>query len=75
MAKANMLCPFSGGLCRDCPLYRGRHFYLCFCTKYRGHLTQAGKTPPAFRRDNGKFKMPRIIPSAKSVDPFKDIQG
>jgi hypothetical protein len=76
MAKTKMLCPFSGELCRDCPVYRGRHFYLCFCAKYRGHLAQAGKTPPALRRDySGKFEMPRVIPSSRSVDLFKDIQG
>ncbi|MBN1224737.1 MAG: hypothetical protein JXB23_15935 [Candidatus Aminicenantes bacterium] len=38
MAKKKMLCPFSGELCRECPQYRGRHYYLCFSTKYRGYL-------------------------------------
>jgi len=38
MAKAKMVCPFSKGLCVECPQYRGRHYYLCFCTKYRGFL-------------------------------------
>ena len=23
-------CPFSKGACRDCSVYRGRHYYLCF---------------------------------------------
>jgi hypothetical protein len=76
MAKTEMLCPFSGELCKDCPTYRGRHFYLCFCTKYRGCLSKSGKIPPMLRRDyNGKFEMPRIIPSGKAVDLFKDVQG
>ena len=38
MAKENMLCPFSKKLCQECPLYRGRHYYLCYCSDYRGHL-------------------------------------
>ena len=39
MAKENMMCPFSGKLCRNCPIYRGRHYFLCFDEKYRGHIT------------------------------------
>jgi len=41
MAKIKMLCPFSKELCRECPQYRGRHYYLCFCTKYRGYLASS----------------------------------
>ena len=36
MAKEKVLCPFSGQLCKECPLYRGRHYYLCFNKSYRG---------------------------------------
>ena len=38
MAKTKMICPFSGKLCEECPMYRGRHYYLCFAKKYRGYL-------------------------------------
>lgn len=38
MAKEDMLCPFSGQFCKECALYRGRHYYMCFSKKYRGHL-------------------------------------
>jgi len=41
MAKINMLCPFSHRLCDECPLYRGRHYYLCFCKKYRGYIGES----------------------------------
>jgi hypothetical protein len=69
MAKTKMLCPFSGELCKDCPVYRGRHFYLCFCSKYRGCLNKTGKIPPVLRRDyNGKFEMPPFPIRAK--DPY-----
>lgn len=43
MAKIDMVCPFSQRLCEECPLYRGRHYYLCFCEKYRGYIDQPGK--------------------------------
>jgi len=38
MAKIPMLCPFSKELCRECTVYRGRHYYLCFQKEYRGYL-------------------------------------
>lgn len=41
MAKINMLCPFNHKLCDECPLYRGRHYYLCFCQKYRGYIGES----------------------------------
>ncbi|MFC1934049.1 hypothetical protein ACFLWC_04845 [Chloroflexota bacterium] len=42
MAKEDMTCPFSGKLCGDCALYRGRHYYLCFSKKYQGNLEKSG---------------------------------
>jgi hypothetical protein len=38
MAKTSMLCPFSQRLCSECPLYRGRHYYLSLCRQYRGYI-------------------------------------
>jgi hypothetical protein len=75
MAKTKMLCPFSDKLCEECPLYRGRHYYLCFCSKYRGCLNKLGKMPSLGKNSNGKFKMPLVIPSSRAIDPFKNIQG
>lgn len=40
MAKINMICPFSKRLCQECAIYRGRHYYLCFCEEYRGYIDQ-----------------------------------
>jgi len=72
MAKMGMMCPFSGKLCRECALYRGRHYYLCFNEKYRGHLVESGKMPPPLRTSsNGKFKMPSLPIKAK--DPYIDL--
>jgi hypothetical protein len=41
MAKTQMVCPFSGKACRECAIYRGRHYYWCFNPKYRGHLNKS----------------------------------
>ncbi len=30
MKKGRMVCPFTGGKCTKCSLYRGRHCYLFF---------------------------------------------
>jgi hypothetical protein len=36
MAKVKMTCPISKGACTECPIYRGRHFYMCFSKEYHG---------------------------------------
>jgi len=33
-----MLCPYSHQLCQECSVFRGRHYFLCFCKDYRGYL-------------------------------------
>jgi hypothetical protein len=75
VAKERMMCPFSSRLCEECALYRGRHYYLCFCQKYRGYLGEPGassKVNPSFvpgARSNGAFEIPSII-STSAIDPF-----
>jgi hypothetical protein len=44
MAKVKMVCPISRGVCVDCAIYRGRHYYLCFAPKYR--INAAGPEAP-----------------------------
>ncbi|MGQ9654877.1 MAG: hypothetical protein ACUVXD_12500 [Thermodesulfobacteriota bacterium] len=64
MAKEKMICPFSKGLCMECPQYRGRHYYLCFCTKYRGYLggTRDGKTRgPKVGREGSPVEVAKAI--------------
>lgn len=64
MAKKKMLCPFSGELCRECPQYRGRHYYLCFCKEYRGYLGTPEKQDEqksARRSINSKFEIPPVL--------------
>jgi hypothetical protein len=65
MAKRKMLCPFSKQLCRECPLYRGRHYYLCFCRDYRGYLENQEEQPEKKsekNRTSSKFEMLKVLP-------------
>jgi hypothetical protein len=78
MAKTRMICPFSGEPCKECPIYRGRHYHLCFCKKYRGHLYEPGEVPetitsPALGLSpKQKFEMPPID-AGSAIDPFAII--
>jgi len=57
MAQIDMLCPFSDRLCDECPLYRGRHYYLCFCEKYRGYIGKSkGNTKPGTNQHSVDFQ-------------------
>ena len=75
MAKEGMICPFSNGLCEECALYRGRHYYLRFCRECRGYLggpgevARAGVPPVPGARPNGKFEIPSVI-RVGAIDPF-----
>ncbi len=73
VAKTTMLCPFSNRLCKECAVYRGRHYYLCFCRQYRGSLRRPDESAPGKpasipRADEG-FSLPSQIPPG-AIDPF-----
>jgi hypothetical protein len=71
MAKAKMICPFSGIICQECPTYRGRHYFLCYCKNYRGFLPEALKNLPLYKAgSNSKFTMPYL--PVPSKDPYID---
>jgi hypothetical protein len=36
MEKIAITCPFTHNVCTACPIFRGRHFYLCFGKAFRG---------------------------------------
>lgn len=66
MAKVKMTCPFSGKPCRECSVYRGRHYYLCF----RGKSAQevAGLVKPIVHAP-GPFHLSDNLPKGV-YDPF-----
>jgi hypothetical protein len=71
MAKTEMLCPFSDKPCQECPQYRGRHYFLCFQTKYRGYLGDCGeeiKPKSSLTGSQPEFEMPPPLrPSPKWI--------
>ena len=44
MAKTDMLCPFTHGLCKECSVFRGRHYYLSLCKYYGGYIGEPDAT-------------------------------
>ena len=44
MARKEMICPFSEKLCRDCALYIGRHYFLCYKPGYKGYVKAARRS-------------------------------
>ena len=77
MAKAKMTCPFSGGRCIGCPLYRGRHQFLCFSKYYNENqedLEDVWKQRRAKASDNGNFGMPDAVPESSGwISDVEDI--
>jgi hypothetical protein len=58
MAKTKMKCPFSDKACKECAIYRGRHYYWCFNPRYRGHLTKSDR---ASAGENASISTPGMI--------------
>jgi hypothetical protein len=72
MARITMKCPFPGVVCKECPVYRGRHYYLCFSEKYRGSLPGAKKDLPMSKKNsNSNFEMSPEVEGVKIFDPFE----
>jgi hypothetical protein len=67
MAKTSMLCPFNNKLCAECSFYRGRHYYLSLCTKYRGHIDRIKKEKS--NKNEGNF--PDFETIEKILEPWK----
>jgi hypothetical protein len=74
LAKAKMICPFSGKLCKECSLYRGRHYLLCFKDQYRGFIKESAQESTS-DTDNYKDRVKDIfnlssLTDSRSLDPF-----
>lgn len=71
MAKTSMICPFSRKLCVECEIYRGKHYFLCFCEKYRGYLGQSKGQAPS-----GASQVPINFQALeKRLNPWKDAEN
>ena len=62
MSKAKMVCPFSGKMCIECGIFRGRHAGFCYVTTYRGCIQdgQVLKKPEPKGSSDTKFDFPEI---------------
>lgn len=76
MAKVKMLCPFSGKLCKECAVYRGKHYFLCFQNKYRGYLGEKVKdsSPRDETFDEKKFEFLKDIHVGKNCLAFNGFE-
>lgn len=80
MAKAEMICPFSGKLCKECAIYRGRHYFLCFNKNYRGYLKKPGEmydlnSTPNFRATTEDLFHLQVLTKTKALDPYAVSQN
>jgi len=81
MAKTKMLCPFTKELCRECAQYRGRHYYLCFCSKYRGYIgdpDDRNERESRRREAKEKFDLPTQLPPSPTwlvLNEFAERKG
>jgi len=78
MAKFKMACPITGGMCVECAIYRGRHYYLCFSRDYHGSLMEPEQIerlkPKSSTPKDEKFGMPDEIPlSAGCIKNVEDL--
>jgi hypothetical protein len=74
LAKKEMICPFLGQPCKNCAIYIGRHYYLCYCANYRGYLGGKRRTKKGsgHRTFGAKKKKDVRLPivDIKALDPF-----
>ncbi len=69
LAKKEMICPFSGRLCRNCAIYTGRHYFLCYAKNYKGSLVrERGEGELFHQKPQRAFAIPEI--NIKALDPF-----
>lgn len=78
MAKEKMVCPISKGMCVDCAIYRGRHYYLCFSKEYHGCLLESGEIEQLKNESKlvkgSEFVFPEeMLKSSKCIENIEDI--
>lgn len=70
------VCPFSGGLCKQCAVYRGRHFELCALHDVRLKEIRAAKASAWTEHPSTVWRMPEIPQDARIiVDPENFVEN
>jgi hypothetical protein len=65
MSKEGTICPFSGGACRQCAVYRGRHFELCASHNAPLKEIRAAKAKVWTDQISTKLEIPKIPEDVK----------
>jgi hypothetical protein len=68
MSKFLRACPFSGRLCKECPIYIGRHSQICLAAKY----PDGARPKPSYGCAHLKFEFPKDI--LGDDVPMRDIE-
>jgi hypothetical protein len=63
MAKVTGACPFSAKLCRECPIYIGRHSQICKAARYLNGV----KPKPTYGCTHLKFEFPTELAESGSL--------
>jgi hypothetical protein len=58
--KEAIICPFSGKMCRQCGIYRGRHYMLCAVHNEQAKETRSAKTRAWTIPSSPKWEMPNV---------------
>ena len=68
MARVTGACPFSSKLCRECPIYIGRHSQICKAARY----LNGSKPKPTYGCTHLKFEFPTELVSSDTR--LKDLE-
>ena len=67
------VCPFSRTICRECAIYRGRHFGLCAAHNYRLRATKGTNTKAWQTEVFSKWDMPDIPDGGNMMVDIEDF--
>ncbi len=73
MSKEAAVCPFSRRMCRECAVYRGRHFELCSLHNFRLKEAKAAKAKAWSEEVFTKWEMPEIPDGTNIMVDIEDF--
>jgi hypothetical protein len=73
MAKEAALCPFSRRMCKECAVYRGRHFELCSTRNFALKATRHAKAKAWNEETFTKWDIPDIPDGSHIMADIEDF--
>ncbi len=67
------VCPFSRKVCKECAIYRGRHFELCAAHNYRLRAMKGKRTKALNAEVFAKWEMPDIPDGENIMADIEDF--